>query len=258
MYDALASVEKKEEKGCWKMRDKRNQIWKIALAVAAFFLLWFVGVMAVRAESYDPDRQGSITVNLDDIGTNRGNVGLECYQVAMPAQDNILTWVSLPGFEQAGIDWERLSKSEDYAAAAERLQGYVPGSGASPLAGKTNALGVLEFKDLDQGVYLILQTDQAAYGEISPFLVGIPFMDGGDAWIYDVETETKGEKLATATPTATPTGRITPVTKRPVTSTSRKNSVKTGDEAPVVYLVLLGVMAMAAAGTVLTVRRKRD
>ena len=241
------------------MRKNKKQWWKIVIMAAVVWAIGCVDTTQIKAEDYSPDRAGSIMVSLDDLGTKRSDVVLDYYKVADLTQEPEVSWVAAEKCQEAGVDWNGLKQTEDYVRAAERLQTYVEAQKIEGTAGKTDANGKVTFSNLEQGVYLIVQTDVASYGVISPFLVAVPYMEDGEHWIYDVTTQTKGEKVITPSPTSTPT-----VTKKPTppsTSTrgsSVKSSVKTGDDTPVGGLLATAVVSVAVlAGVASIVVRRR-
>lgn len=57
----------------------------------------------------------------------------------------------------------------------------------------TNSLGKVEFKDLDLGLYLIMQTNEVKdYSKIKPFLLGLPTIEE-DKWVYSISGTPKVE-----------------------------------------------------------------
>lgn len=193
--------------------------------------------MPAKAAAYDADREGSITVRLEDIGTDVSGVEFYCYLVAEPAAGNEMSWELVWPFEDAGVDLNHLKKAGDYQEAAEKLASWDDRKEAAYISGKTDAEGVVSFKPLRQGVYLLEQTDRKNYGMVVPFLVSVPYAGDGGEYIYDVCTDTKGERIPEGTDDGTDGG----AQKDRVKSSF---PVQTGDDAmPGIYAI-----AVIAAG----------
>ena len=223
-----------------------------------FFLaviLIFVVLVAVSVDA--AGRKGSITVQLNEIGTDREGTALECFYVAEQKENG---WHLTEAFEGCKVTPWNLSKSADYKKAAEKLSSWVTAKKLSAEKRVTDADGKLVFEDLDEGIYLIRQKNgQKTYGAIAPFLVCVPMEENGEI-LYDIHTKSKGEEIQKITPTpaisVTPSPSATSTTtsassgKNPSvkSSSSSVKTVKTGDDTALwVFWVLL---ILAAGGTV--------
>lgn len=137
---------------------------------------------------------GKITIELtENMGTKKG-VAFKLYKVG--------TWV--PPSEQwkleGGLTGSSLmqltnaSSSTDWKNAAESLAGEVKNSSLPETkSGKTSENGTLTFDSLEEGMYLVVQEGDNAYGTISPFLVALPYK----------QNETESDEV-TAKPKAEP------------------------------------------------------
>lgn len=222
---------------------------------------------------YDGNRRGSITVELDNIGTNRGGVGLAFYQVGVPEDAYPSAWVLKTAYAGSKVDLNSLTEPENHRNAADRLWRYVEKNQISPeKSGITDQNGKLVMADLEQGVWLVGQTSTKSYGTVQPFLIAVPYMVDGQTWLYDVTTETKGERLPSLTPTkrATPTPAkkvtVTPAGKNPYNpntpakksaGTISKKTTKTGDRTPVESTAATALLALLAVGALTLVIRRR-
>lgn len=202
---------------------------------------------AYTSKQYEPDRKGSITVHLDDLGTDRGGVTLACYQVGDVDvyEGHLNGFRAADTYQSLGLDLNDLSDSRKHRKAADSLAAYIEKQKSiQPLASvKTDAQGVAAFPDLSQGMYLILQKDgTGVYGTVEAFLISIPYVEE-DLYLYDVETETKG-----ALPDQEPPKKDKP-------------TAKTGDEAPITVWVGIGLVSLVvliAAVYMLKRRKKTD
>ncbi len=107
--------------------------------------------------------------------------------------------------------------AEESADAAKTLASYASNNGIKGTTLTIDSYGKAKFKDLEIGVYLIVQNTAASgYENITPFLVNMPTLLSGSGYavnadneIYDVEATPKLSKV-TSTPSATPKAASTP------------------------------------------------
>lgn len=168
------------------------------LAVAAMAVGLLMPTQIKAADSYNKDKKGSITINLDDVKqgdsvTNKAGVSVSIYQVASISHDEVnISFDIVSSLESTGVDVNDITTSDKNLNAAKKLTTVIDNSGISAVTKKTDSNGKVSFTDLAQGMYLVEEKDSASYGMFSPFLVAIPYMEDGQNWIYDVETYTKG------------------------------------------------------------------
>ena len=225
------------------------------------------------ADDYQPGKKGSITIRLNDIGSYKGNVEFAVYQVGKPVGESNLQWQLTEKFAGCKVDLNALNTAEAQKEAADILEKEAV-SQTADFAGKTDKQGVISFPNLEQGIYLLRQTEKGVYGTVESFLAAIPYMIDGESWIYDVPASPKAEPLpSTPGPSITPgvspslTPSITPE-KTPGTppsnnssggaSSEEKNAVKTGDETPLKRTLLLLIFASATGGVIVLVKKKRS
>ena len=168
------------------------------LAVAAMAVGLLMPAQIKAADSYNKDKKGSITINLDDVKqgdsiTNKANVSISIYQVASISHDGVnISFDIVSSLKSTGVDVNDITTSDKNLNSAKKLTTVIDNSGISAVTKKTDSNGKVSFTDLAQGMYLVEEKDSASYGMFSPFLVAIPYMEDGQNWIYDVETYTKG------------------------------------------------------------------
>lgn len=257
----------------------KNKIQKTLLTTAVLFMAVFLFAGAVWADDYQPGKKGSITIRLNDIGSYKGNVEFAVYQVGKPAGESNLQWQLTQKFAGCKVDLNALNTAEAQKEAADILEKKAV-SQTADFTGKTDKQGVLSFSNLEQGIYLLRQTEKGAYGTVETFLAAIPYMIDGESWIYDVPVSPKAEPLpSTPSPSITPTPSIMPEASPSITpsitpeenfgtppsdnssggaSSEEKNGVKTGDETPLKSTLLLLIFASATGGVIVLVKKKRS
>lgn len=235
-----------------KRKSKKTAgVFLLAVILTAMFI---TSVYAQTAE-----KKGSITIELNELGTNRENVALECFFVAEKKEE---VWRLTDTFNGSGVQPWNLEKSTDYKKAAEKLSSWTAAEKAASEIQTTDRSGKLAFSNLEEGIYLIRQkSGQKTYGVIAPFLVCIPMEENGIV-IYDVHTSTKGEEIknlsVTPTESVTPAGSSGSSGKTPSvrTTSSRTVTVKTGDDTAVVVFWILLILAAGGTVGVLYYRKK--
>ena len=166
-----------------------------AIAVTAGLL---IPAQIKAADSYDKDKKGSITINLDDVKlddtvTNKEGVSVSVYQIASINHNGInISFDINSSLSSTGVDVNDITTSDKNLNAAKKLSATIGKSGITATTKKTDRNGKVSFTNLPQGMYLVEEADGASYGTFSPFLVAIPYMEDGENWIYDVVTYTKG------------------------------------------------------------------
>lgn len=239
-----------------------------AAVMAVILLMQWLLVFPVSAQEYSGSRKGSITIQLDNLGTRFAGVAFSCYHIADVKQDTAeLQWELIPELEDVSVKFDQLKTAQDYQNAASLLKTKVAEKSLQGMQGTVNEAGRLVFSSLDQGVYLLVQTKIADYGTVEPFLIAIPYMENGSEWIYDVKTETKGEAVkekvtVTPVPTVTPSVTVTNNSSSGSSGTSGAsshtsssqsvNKVKTGDETEITGTMIL-VMVSGVAVIVMTI-----
>lgn len=177
---------------------KRCSRYFVAFLAAITLMAGLLLPAQIKAASYDKDQKGSITINLNDVEldgkvTNKNGVSVNVYQIASVSHDGVnLSFEINNALESTGVDVNDITTSEKNVNAAKKISAVIDKTGITPTTKKTDSNGRVSFTDLAQGMYLVEEADGASYGTFSPFLVAIPYMEDGENWIYDVETQTKG------------------------------------------------------------------
>lgn len=175
---------------------KNGDIRKWLSVIGLFsFLFLFMNVQQVYATAqYMPGKDVSITLQLADIGTKREGTTFSVYQIGEVTAGTNLSYTLTSAFADTGIDLEEIRMSGKQREAVEILAASLPVTAEGQET--AGADGVVRFSGLEQGAYLVYQTDQASYGRVTPFLVFLPYTDEtGSEWLYDISVETKAEKL---------------------------------------------------------------
>ena len=205
-----------------------------------FFLIAaiFVKSIPVKAEV----QTGSITVQLQEIETDRKGVEISCYQVAEMDQQKEGSFIFLPAFQETEIQIDQLNTNEECMKAAQSFASCSKKETALTEKKKTDTDGKVSFENLVPGVYLIEQTDQAKYGSVAPFLVILP----------DYNDEQQLQYKILATPKGTPLKEE----KKEKEKESGKQLVKTGDESKIGWAV--AGLLMGSAGMIAGRRKKKS
>lgn len=160
---------------------------RIFLIMALVLTLVFGVVQSASASSYEADKKGSVTVNLKDIGTPRDGGQLLLYQVGTLEYETELSYTLTEALASTGVELNAISTTEALAGAAEKLKTAVAAAGLTPVNKVTDASGSVKFADLAQGVYLLTEAGGSQYGVISPLLLYLPYLDGENTWVYEIE-----------------------------------------------------------------------
>jgi pilin isopeptide linkage protein/LPXTG-motif cell wall-anchored protein len=168
-------------------------------------LLLMLGLMLVGGRQvYAAD--GGITIQLKDLGTPMKNVGFEIYNVGTRNEHG--QWVLNENLDVLGTDLNDLTYATQWDAAASQLAYLVKGRSLDVIHAITDESGKAQVSDLEDGMYLVVQQNGETYGDISPFLVSVPYKENGE-WISTVTAYPKASYI----PKEEKTGKIT-VTKR--------------------------------------------
>ena len=225
------------------MRLLKRKRWFTAVLTALIIIGSMAGDTKVSAAEYDKNRTGSITVELNDIGTVKSEVGFRLYKVSeLNAQE-----------ELAQAD---KSSAGEMRQLAENLQKKAEKMNIAYLEETTKTDGRAAFLDLAQELYLVCQSDKAQYGTVSPFLVEIPSVEGKDQWVYDVVANPKGE--APQREPDKPGEPSEPGDKEPPGSSEGAKQVKTGDESRSVLYFLSAAGALAVCLVIIKQKKQQN
>mgnify|MGYP000742018505 CR=1 FL=1 len=177
-------------------------------------ILIFVVLSAVSVDA--AERKGSITVQLNEIGTDREGTALECFYVAEQKENG---WHLTEAFEGCKVTPWNLSRSTDYKEAAEKLSSWVTAKKLSAETRMTDADGKLVLKiSMKEFTSSARRTGKNLRGDRAVSCL-CPNGRNGEI-LYDIHTKTKGEEIQKITPT--PVISVTPSPS--VTSTAASSS----------------------------------
>lgn len=185
--------------------------WKACfLAIAAIVSMLLGMIVPTQAEeTYDKDKTGSITLTLNDLGTDKGNVSFSLYQVGDLEESNSVSFRLKDGLAESGVDLHKITSAQANVESAKKLVQVIKDVGIkADKTVATDTVGVAVFPNLSQAMYLIVQSGPSAYGTVDPFLVAVPYMEDGKNWIYDVKVSPKGQKNESITRSLTVTKKL--------------------------------------------------
>lgn len=145
-------------------------------------------VWALENGELDLTKKGNIDIILSDNNNNLvKDAEITIYKLAdATIKNNNLTYkydTSLNSCKQ-NIDKGILTNNELECVLTNNI---------TKITKTTNSLGKVEFKDLDLGLYLIMQTNEVKdYSKIKPFLLGLPTIEE-DKWVYSISGTPKVE-----------------------------------------------------------------
>lgn len=173
---------------------RRGKMRLVSALMSLMIMLILMSANSYAAGAYEPGRTGSIKIQLEDLGSNWEGSGFAIYQVGKVVSGKQLMFELTDDFKQTGIALNDLHYAAEQKEAAKACMASLPQTALS--SASSNAQGNLTFPDLEQGVYLICQTERAEYGIVEPFLVFLPYMnETNDGWTYDITTSPKSDIL---------------------------------------------------------------
>lgn len=181
------------------MKNKRKQenIFRSLLAVLMLTVMLAASVLQpVFAQNYEAGKKGDLTLTLqetDEEGNHTpvADVGLTLYKVGNINFDGNVHFVLDSALAETGIDFGVLSTADDWFAAAEKLAVTVEASGISGIPDFSNEQGIMTFNGLEEGMYLVIQSDDSSRVTVSPMLISIPLADSEQGWLYEVQAYPK-------------------------------------------------------------------
>lgn len=158
-------------------------------------LLCVAGTTAAAAPAPDLARKGSIEITMRQGDQAVSGGTLTIYQTGTIEEDNgNYRYVLTESFRDSGKSLENL-QSADLAA---NLAQYAADHDLNGAEQEIDSNGRTAFRDLEPGVYLIVQEKAAdGYEKCDAFLVTVPGTEGGEL-IYDVDASPKVELKKTS------------------------------------------------------------
>lgn len=222
----------------------------VMLCLLALMLFMFnITAFALNNGDLDLTKIGSVSVTMRDSMTQNTVPGGELTIIKV-ADFNVENGNSFYTYTEEFKSCEWSLDDLESSTLAGDLASYVSENKISGATGSIDITGVGNFKELDFGLYLIIQpTPSNGYFAINPFLVSVPIIID-DEFVYDVDASAKVETLKEIPVTETPEPTAKPTPKPPtLPQTGQLNW-------PVPILIVAGLF-LFAAGWILTVSCKR-
>lgn len=219
----------------------------------ALLLLCTFCLTAYAYPALDLSRKGSIKITMPYGKTVEEGGSMALYRVGNVRESNGNYDFMLTGdFAGCGISLQDIQSAE----LAKKLSDY---AAKSKLKGNTQKIagdGTVEFKELEPGLYLLVQTKAAeGYNNAMPFLVSLPMLEKNE-YVYDVQADPKVE-LTSPTVTTKPDRELTP-TVAPEPGSSDTKLPQTGQlNWPIPVLAVLG-LGMFSVGWLLRYGKRND
>lgn len=239
----------------------KQTIKKIMLAALTLGLCLGAG----RAERTLAAQQNSLTLEVvyhpdKDSSQAVGGGVFSVYKVAdLIDKEAVFRYTAASAFGNLGIDFQHMTAGKSKEAAAQ-LATVVQSKQLNALAVATaDASGRVSFTELEDGMYLILQTDSTGeakdYQSLEPFLLMIPQpvqREGGIIWQKDVVAYPKAELLKKPTFPPSPPQPPGPQPPQP----PRPHNPSTGERSWLYLVPLAAVSAMVIV--IIIVRMRKD
>ena len=172
---------------------KKNKRWIIGFTIFLMMAVSFPITVFARG-AVDTDRDASLTVNCTYDENPLSGVAFDLYKVAdMDAYGEFTVTDDFSGYA-ISLDQQT---AEEWRALAQTIASYAIRDNLPVLLQETtDSSGHAAFTGLRAGMYLVyghryINGDFVYTPE--PFLVSLPGLDNNDDWLYDVETNCKGE-----------------------------------------------------------------
>lgn len=174
-------------------RMKQVKIVSQRLCIFLLILLSISGIVGEKVCLAVENTEGSLTIQLNDIGTPRKNVEFVVYKIADLDIENS-RWIldEKVSILEKNLDLNQEKTASIWKKEALELTEIVRKTNISSVLGVTDENGCMTLQGLEKGMYLIVQNDEAEYGTVLPFLVLIPKQINGE-WKYEVIASPKGE-----------------------------------------------------------------
>lgn len=162
------------------------------ISIFLILWIWLAVPMAAYAQTFEPDRMGSVSVTLVDRDSKTPIVGAELSlfyvaTVGLNSEDH-LSYTFTDGFKDCGC------ALEDPELPA-KLEAFIQEPAASTEKLVTDEQGSVTFEELPLGLYFVRQTNTVAgYAPCRSFLVTIPSFDG-KGYVYDVNASPKTDVI---------------------------------------------------------------
>ncbi len=233
------------------LNKKAKGVKKIISCICALLFVIALFGTAVFADDYEIDKNGNISITLQQTDKD-GNaayfkdITITLYKIGSVRYDTGAVFFDFDSsFSSVGIDISDTKTASEWIDAAKTLSDMVSSQKISGDTKVSDESGKINYTDLAQGIYLLVQTKADETVTISPILLTVPFMEDG-TWVYDIASYPKLSTKPKTTVTPTPTVTVTP-----------GKPVNTGDNSMIVLWSEIFIGAVAAILiTVYVFRRK--
>lgn len=211
-------------------------------------LLMILAVFLISAPpAFAAEQEGSVCIELPDLeshNSQRKGVEFNFWKVGQVDEDGLPVFDAV--YEISSYPTTASGLEEAAKLAAKKVEGQ-------PLITIwTDADGRACAEHMDRGLYLIMAAEKNPYGEVSPFLVPVPYLDGKTGTLfYEI----------TAEPKASPYEDEEPEESNPPAPSNPSHpagGAQTGDIALAERYLLFAVLSLSAiAGILIYGREKR-
>lgn len=204
---------------------------KKAVAICTALLLCALCITALAASEHC-----QLTLLLALGETRIQGAEFTLYRVGEKRLDHgVVSFAALAPYDAVCKSFDGLTASQNrqYARRFEQMAAGQPGDAQAA----TNAAGEARFTNLEEGVYLVLQTDAKgaaqAFKPCQAVLIALPATDPvSGEWKNELLIEPKVETTPTPVPTPTPTATPTPTPTATPTSTPYQGATPTPTRTP--------------------------
>lgn len=204
---------------------------KKAVAICTALLLCALCITALAASEHC-----QLTLLLALGETRIQGAEFTLYRVGEKRLDHgVVSFAALAPYDAVCKSFDGLtaSQNQQYARRFEQMAAGQPGDAQAA----TNAAGEARFTNLEEGVYLVLQTDAKgaaqAFKPCQAVLIALPATDPvSGEWKNELLIEPKVETTPTPVPTPTPTATPTPTPTATPTSTPYQGATPTPTRTP--------------------------
>ena len=177
----------------------------LMILLALLTVLSCLPVTALAHAVPEEGKKGSITVTM--LSGEKAVPGgeLTLYRVGKVQEDDgNFRFVPTETYAGKVENFGDLNNAEQSEKVAKSLAEYVQEKKLTGVKKTIGTDGKAKFSDLEQGLYLLVQTKAASgYSVVKPFLVSVPYLKNGK-YVYDVDANSKTELKKTPETTTTP------------------------------------------------------
>lgn len=190
-----------------KNRIKQGKVFRSLLAVLMLVAMLVTCMFqTVLAEDYTAGKKGSFTLILQETDENGNStpiadVGLKLYKVGSVRFDGNVHFVTDSALESTGIDFDTVESADDWYNYAEILSTAVEKAGITGTEMTSDQQGNIVYSNLEEGMYLIVQSDPNGKVTVAPMLLSMPFVVEGQGWTYNVQAYPKASVSSSDTTT---------------------------------------------------------